>query len=85
MFGAGCDGTQNDLTESGATSWLSNIPSWARSEVINFYTTSFEDKWWRFDYCNMVTDLFLSDPEDGTTEKGRGQLSGGVSGVIRAA
>lgn len=25
------------------------------------------------DYCSLATDLFLSDPDDGTTEKSRGK------------
>ena len=75
IFGVGC-GSQSDLTYSGASSWLSGIPTWARSQV-HYYTTSFEDKWWRYDYCHLGSDLLLGDPEDGTTEKAYGQLSGG--------
>lgn len=74
VFGAGC-GTNNDLTTSGASNWLDKIPSWARSRVY-YYTTSFKDVWYAYDYCHQVTDLFLGDPDDGTTEKSRGQLSG---------
>ncbi|NKI36194.1 conditioned medium factor [Wenzhouxiangella sp. XN79A] len=74
VFGVGC-GTNTDLTYSGASSWLAGIPSWARSRV-NYYTTSFATAWWRWDYCNIGSDLLLSDPEDGTTERARGQLSG---------
>ncbi|MCF6300414.1 MAG: conditioned medium factor [Proteobacteria bacterium] len=74
VFGVGC-GYNSNLTTSGANSWLSGIPTWARSKV-NYYTTSFTDKWWRYDYCSLATDLFLSDPEDGVTERSRGQLSG---------
>ena len=77
IFGVGC-GYNSDLTTSGASAWLSGIPTWARSKV-NYYTTSFTDKWWRYDYCNVASDLILSDPEDGTTEKSRGQLSGAVN------
>ncbi len=77
VFGAGC-GTNTDLTYSGASNWLSTIPTWARNAV-DYYTTSFETKWWRYDYCHIATDLFLDDPEDGTTEKWSGQLSGGVN------
>lgn len=77
IFGAGC-GSQNDLTTSGAAAWLSNIPSWARSQV-HYYTTSFKDRWWAYDYCHLATDLLLSDPDDGTTERYRGQLSGGIN------
>lgn len=74
VFGVGC-GTNWDLTYDGASLWLANIPSWARSRVY-YYTTSFTDKWWRYDYCQIVSDVFLSDPDDGTTEKWAGQLSG---------
>ncbi len=77
IFGAGC-GTNTDLTYSGASNWLSTIPSWARSQV-DYYTTSFSTKWWRYDYCNIATDLFLNDPEDGTTEQWAGQLSGAAN------
>jgi hypothetical protein len=77
IFGVGC-GVNSDLTYSGASSWLSGIPTWARNAV-NYYTTSFEDRWWAYDYCNLVTDVLLSDPDDGTTEKSKGQLSSGVN------
>ncbi|PIP78984.1 MAG: conditioned medium factor [Gammaproteobacteria bacterium CG22_combo_CG10-13_8_21_14_all_40_8] len=75
VFGVGC-GTNANLTTSGAASWLAGIPSWARDKVY-YSTTSFTTKWWRYDYCSVATDLFLSDPEDGVVEKSRGQLSGG--------
>ena len=75
VFGVGCD-SQNDLTESGAVAWLSYIPTWARNAVY-YYTTSFKDRWWAYDYCNFATDPFLSDPDDGVVAKGRGQLPSG--------
>ncbi len=74
IFGAGC-GYNSNLTTSGASSWLAGIPTWARNKV-NYYTTSFTDKWWRPDWCNIATDIFLSDPDDGVIERSRGQLSG---------
>jgi len=77
IFGAGC-GTNDDLTYSGASTWLWGIPSWAKSKV-HYFTTSFTDKWWRYDYCHLATDLLLGDPEDGTTEKSKGQLSGATN------
>ena len=77
IFGAGC-GTNNDLTYSGASSWLAGIPTWARNAV-NYYTTAFTDNWWSYDYCHIATDLFLDDPDDGTTEKSKGQLPNGVN------
>lgn len=77
VFGVGC-GTNTNLTYSGASSWLAGIPTWARAKV-NFYTTSFTDRSWVYDYCNIATDVLLSDPEDGTTEKAKGQLSGAVN------
>ncbi|MCA1779763.1 MAG: conditioned medium factor, partial [Xanthomonadaceae bacterium] len=77
VFGIGC-GTNTDLTYSGAASWLSGVPSWARAAV-NYYTTSFDWVWWRYDYCNIGSDLLLKDPEDGTTERTYGQLPGAVN------
>lgn len=77
-FGVGC-GMNDNLTYSGASSWLAGIPTWARAKV-NYYTTSFRlTNWWTNDYCNFATDLVLSDPEDGTTEQTYGQLSGAVN------
>ena len=77
VFGASC-AYNYDLTEAGATRWLSSIPTWARQKV-TYYTTSFKDNWWSWDYCHIVSDLILDDPEDGAVEKGRGYLSGGNS------
>ncbi len=77
IFGAGC-GSNSNLTYSGASSWLAGIPSWARAKV-NYSTTSFRDRWWAYDYCHIATDLLLSDPDDGTTERARGQLSGATN------
>lgn len=77
-FGVGC-GKQNDLTYSGASAWLAGIPTWARQKV-NYYTTAFKTtNWYTNDYCNMATDLVLSDPEDGTTEKAYGQLPNAIN------
>lgn len=76
-FGVGC-GTNSNLTYSGASSWLAGIPTSSRAKV-NYYTTSFTDRSWVYDYCHLGTDLVLSDPEDGTTEKAYGQLSGAVN------
>ena len=78
VFGVGC-GSNTDLSYSGATAWLSNIPSWARSQV-TYYTTSFATAWWRWDYCHLATDLLLSGDEDGTTERTMGQLPGAING-----
>jgi hypothetical protein len=76
-FGVGC-GSNSDLTFSGAASWLAGIPSSTRAKV-NYYTTSFTDHAWTYDYCNIATDLVLDDPDDGVTEKAMNQLSGGVN------
>lgn len=76
-FGVGC-GTNDNLTYSGASSWLAGIPTSSRAKV-NYYTTSFTDRSWVYDYCHLGTDLVLSDPDDGTTEKAYGQLSGAVN------
>ncbi len=74
IFGAGCGGNTN-LTYGGAAAWLAGIPSWARARV-HYSTTSFTDVWYLYDYCSLATDLFLSDPEDGVTERAFGQLPG---------
>ena len=63
-------GVNNNMTPSGSATWLSGIPSWARQEVW-YWTTSNTGS-----ACNAITDLFLSNPEDGTVEQFRGQLSG---------
>jgi hypothetical protein len=76
IFGVGC-GTNTDLQYSGASTWLSSIPSWAKAAT-RYHTTSFKDNWWSYDYCHLATDLLLSDPDDGTTEKWAGQLPGAV-------
>lgn len=77
IFGAGC-GTNFDLTYDGAALWLSGIPSWARAEV-NYFTTSFTDSFFSYDYCQIASDLVLSNPEDGVVEQSRGQLPGAVN------
>ncbi|MCC6128468.1 MAG: conditioned medium factor [Acidobacteria bacterium] len=74
IFGAGC-GSNYDLTYSGAAAWLASIPSWARAKV-HYFTTSETEVWWRWDYCQVATEPFLSDPEDGVVEKAKGQLPG---------
>ena len=71
--GAGC-GENTDLSVDGAALWLANIPTWARQKVW-YWTTSFDDGIF-YDYCNLLSDLFLSDPDDGIVERSRGQLSG---------
>lgn len=77
-FGVGC-GTNNDLTYSGARAWLAGIPT-SRRGAVNYYTTAFRTtNWWTNDYCQIATDLVLSDPEDGTTEQAYGQLPGAVN------
>ncbi|HVS19143.1 MAG TPA: hypothetical protein VMT18_11130 [Planctomycetota bacterium] len=63
-------GVNDDMTPSGAATWLANIPSWARAEV-SYWTTSDAGS-----ACNAFTSLLLADPEDGTVEKFRGQLPG---------
>ncbi|HEX8733836.1 MAG TPA: hypothetical protein VF721_00845 [Pyrinomonadaceae bacterium] len=73
IFGAGC-GANNDMTYSGAAAWLAGIPSWARAKVY-YHTTSFTDVWFRYDYCNLATDPFLSDPDDGVVERAYAQLT----------
>lgn len=63
-------GVNNDMTPSGSTTWLAGIPTWARAKVW-YWTTSNSGS-----ACNLITDLLLTNPEDGTTEQFRGQLPG---------
>jgi len=77
LFGFGC-GVNDNMTYTGSANWLSLIPTWARAEVW-YWTTSFEDRAFIFDYCNIITDLLLSDPDDGVIERSAGQLSGANS------
>ena len=77
VFGVGC-GTNYDMTYDGSAAWLSFIPSWVRADVW-FWTTSFTDGWF-YDYCQIVTDVLLSDPDDGTVERYAGQLAGANNG-----
>ncbi|WP_133000129.1 choice-of-anchor X domain-containing protein [Luteimonas arsenica] len=74
-FGVAC-GSNSNMTYSGASAWLSGIPSWARAKA-NYYTTSFRStNWWTNDYCHFASDLVLGDPEDGTVEQAYAQLPG---------
>jgi hypothetical protein len=77
IFGFGC-GENPDLSYAGASNWLSLIPTSTRQNVW-YATTSFEDRPFAFDYCNLITDLLLSDPDDGVIERSAGQLTGGNS------
>jgi len=65
-------GVNNNLTTSGAPVWLAGIPTWAREECY-FHTTEEGG----FFACQIFTALLLANPEDGTTERSRGQLPGG--------
>lgn len=73
IFGFGC-GENESLNYSGSATWLSLIPTAPRQQVY-YHTTSFEDGF-GFDYCNLITDLLLSDPDDGVIERSAGQLPG---------
>jgi len=74
VFGFGC-GENPDMTYSGAANWLSLIPTSSRQQVW-YYTTSFDDRPFLYDYCNIITDLLLDDPDDGVIERSAGQLPG---------
>lgn len=66
-------GVNDNMTPAGSATWLAGIPTWARAEV-SYWTTSNSGS-----ACNFFTGLILGDPEDGTVEKVRGELVGGVS------
>lgn len=75
IFGVQC-GTNFDMTYDGAAAWLSTIPSAPRSRVYS-YTTTFTNNPFVYDYCNIVSDFFLTDPEDGVVEDWSGHFVGG--------
>ncbi len=75
IFGIGC-GVNDDLTYQGASNWLSFIPTSTRSRTWTWSST-FEDNWWSYDYCNILSDLLLWDPEDGVVENSEADLDGG--------
>jgi hypothetical protein len=77
IFGVGC-GSVYDMSPEGATAWLSTIPTWARANVW-YWTTSYKDYPLSYDYCDFVSDLFLSNPDDGVIEKSKGQLPGATN------
>ena len=66
-------GVNDDMTPSGAVTWLAGIPTWARNEV-SYWTTQNSGA-----ACNFFTNLVLASPNDGTVEKDRGQLPGAHS------
>lgn len=72
-FGFFACGTNNDLTPTGAATWLAGIPSWARAEVF-YWTTSNSGA-----VCNFVTNLILGGTNDGVTRLDLNQLPGGNS------
>lgn len=74
-LGAFACGVNNDMTPAGAATWLAGIPTWARNEVFYWTTASPTGG----SHCNALTNLFLTDPEDGTVEMTRGQLPGAHS------
>lgn len=74
IFGSGC-GSNADLDPSGAAAWLSLIPTANRAQVW-YWSTSFTDRPFQIDFCNFISGLLLTDPEDGVVERSRAQLPG---------
>lgn len=68
-------GSNYDITPDGAAVWLAGIPTAARAKL-HTYTTTFTNVPFFYDYCNIVTDVFLSDPEDGVVENAAGHIVG---------
>ncbi len=74
IFGSGC-GSNADLAPAGAAAWLSLIPTASRANVW-YWSTSFTDRPFQIDFCNFISGLLLTDPEDGVVERSRAQLPG---------
>ncbi|HUR28607.1 MAG TPA: conditioned medium factor, partial [Planctomycetota bacterium] len=64
-------GVNNDMTPAASATWLAGIPTWARAEVFTWTTADSGTA------CNAITNLLLTNPEDGTVEKMRSELAGG--------
>lgn len=71
QFGFLACGNNSNLTPSGSSTWLAGIPSWARAEVFTWTTSNSGNA------CSGLVDFLLSNPEDGTVEKTRGELPSG--------
>ncbi|KAL7566054.1 hypothetical protein ACA910_009842 [Epithemia clementina (nom. ined.)] len=52
------------------------MKQFARRKV-TFYRTQYEDKKWRYDYCNIFSHAVVGWPDDGLLKVSRGSLSGG--------
>lgn len=78
IFGIGC-GPNFDMTYDGSALWISWIPTWVREETW-YWTTSFQDDPFWYDYCQILSDVLLTDPDDGVVEQWAGQLDGGNNG-----
>lgn len=63
-------GVNSDMTPAGSATWLAGIPTWARAEVFTWTTANSGSA------CSFLTNLLLTDPEDGTVEKFRSELTG---------
>jgi len=74
IFGIQC-GANYDMTYDGAAQWISWLPGWARAETWAWSTT-FTDVWWWYDFCHVLSDLVLWDPEDGVVEAWAAHLDG---------
>lgn len=81
IFGIQCGATY-DMTYDGAAAWLSTIPTAARARVYT-HTTTFTNNPFVYDYCNILSDILLTDPEDGVTEDWSGHIAGAVNMGLR--
>lgn len=68
-------GSNYDITPDGAAAWLAGIPTSARAKLFT-HTTTFTNVPLFYDYCSIVTDVFLTDPEDGVVEDAAGHIVG---------
>lgn len=67
IFGIGC-GLNPGLTYAGAQAWLSTIPTSSRQQVWFWRTTFHDSSLILNDYCSLISDILLTDPEDGVVE-----------------
>jgi len=75
VFGVGC-GANFDLTHDGAALWLRGITSTHVLADVFYYTTQYQTGG-LINSCNIASNLVLSWPNDGVTEKDYSTLQGG--------
>ena len=81
LFGIGC-GYIHDLSEPGAVTWLDGITE-EHQRLVTYYRSQYTDRRFRYDYCNILSDLLVGRPNDGVIQNSRGVLPHGIDGLVK--